>query len=1001
MSSDIAIRVQNLCKCYEIYDTPRDRLKQFVLPKVKRAFGQESNNYYREFWALKDVSFEVKRGETVGIIGRNGSGKSTLLQMICGTLTPTGGTVQTTGRVAALLELGAGFNPDFSGRDNVYMNASILGLSKEEIDARFDDIAAFAEIGDFIDQPVKVYSSGMYVRLAFAVAVHVNPEILIIDEALAVGDAMFQSKCMDRIKAMMSSGVTTLFVSHDANSINTLCGWALMLEDGRIFTKGKPQVVTLQYYQVMRETEHAKQVARGVISVDDDVNQKNKLKEAIEGIQAKTSEEDYRYGTGIARIIDYEICDSKQRNNTVIKCGEHFSVRVKVEFYGSVGNPCIGFGLSNVAGQMLLAFNSFHDGPYYFGEKNRGDILEVEFETVMLLNPGKYLFSVGVAEHRTHSDFTNYEARKNVCTVEVYGKEVGFGLIHHEAVVRVVTPEGLHDLGCTTSSKHKGLAELLSTIEGRQASSFGRCACGYELTIKDFLFKDICPICHIPFVKKIDIGAGSRISPEYVHIDTRDLDHIEIICTAHSLPIPDGILDEVYSRHTLEHFADREISKILSEWSRVLKPGGRLVLNYPDFDKYTRWFESKQNLPIEEKSRLIYGEQDYPENTHRCALNYVKVETMLAALDMTVIGSKDAPVFLSYETAMIGSETVAQKPARKLLVLLVSDHREWALGTVAKYFSQYNSETFNFEIIAAEDPDFNSNLESAARRCDLVHWLSPWIYIGYSHLVNVPQVVSINHIVDESQFVTQCRDADAIHTLAREWELKIRDLGFKDVFQIPIGVDETVFTPMSCGESTSSDVRQETKVLLPLIGKETSNQDDRKGTEFLLGIASELKKFIDVEFLVTGYGWEDFIQRLNEMNIRHQRITFEKSEDVKKVYSRFDFFVIPSRIEGGPFPLLESMASGVPVVSTPVGIAEEVIVDGVNGFIVPYGDVALAVDRIRKLMNDKEFRFAMGLKARESILNNWTWKKVSSDKLYPLYSKAMENYRTKSFLCGQ
>ena len=205
MSSEIAIRVTNLSKCYQIYENPRDRLKQFVVPRVKHAFGRQSCNYYREFWALRDVSFEVKRGETVGIIGRNGSGKSTLLQMICGTLTPTNGTVETSGRVAALLELGSGFNPEFTGRENVYMNGAVLGLSKEEIDARFNDIAEFADIGDFIEQPVKTYSSGMMVRLAFAVIAHVDADILVIDEALAVGDTFFTQKCMRFLRNFMKT----------------------------------------------------------------------------------------------------------------------------------------------------------------------------------------------------------------------------------------------------------------------------------------------------------------------------------------------------------------------------------------------------------------------------------------------------------------------------------------------------------------------------------------------------------------------------------------------------------------------------------------------------------------------------------------------------------------------------------------------------------------------------------------------------------------------------
>lgn len=247
-SNDIAIRVSNLSKCYQIYDTPRDRLKQFVMPRIRRMGGLISKSYFREFWALQDVSFEIKKGETVGIIGRNGAGKSTLLQILCGTLTPTAGSVAVNGRVAALLELGAGFNAEFTGRENIYMNASVLGLSQAEIDTRFEEIVSFADIGEFIDQPVKTYSSGMYVRLAFAVIIHVDADILIIDEALSVGDAFFTQKCMMQIKKLIDSGVTLLFVSHDSNSVKSLCNKAILLEHGAVTSAGETNHVVEAYY---------------------------------------------------------------------------------------------------------------------------------------------------------------------------------------------------------------------------------------------------------------------------------------------------------------------------------------------------------------------------------------------------------------------------------------------------------------------------------------------------------------------------------------------------------------------------------------------------------------------------------------------------------------------------------------------------------------------------------------------------------------------------------
>lgn len=266
MSSDnLAIQVLNLSKCYHIYDRPQDRLRQSILPKFRTLIGRKPGQYYREFWALNNVSFDVARGETIGIIGRNGSGKSTLLQMICGTLEPTIGTVETRGRVAALLELGAGFNPEFTGRENVYMNATVLGLTQEEIQARFDEIAAFADIGDFIEQPVKHYSSGMYARLAFAVAINVEPSILVVDEALAVGDEPFQRKCFARIEEIKRNGGTILFVSHSSSAIVELCDRAILLYGGELLFNGEPKTAIAWYQKLMNATHEQAMQIREVI----------------------------------------------------------------------------------------------------------------------------------------------------------------------------------------------------------------------------------------------------------------------------------------------------------------------------------------------------------------------------------------------------------------------------------------------------------------------------------------------------------------------------------------------------------------------------------------------------------------------------------------------------------------------------------------------------------------------------------------------------------------
>jgi len=233
-TGNIAICVQNLSKCYQIYDAPRDRLKQFVVPRLQRLAGQKPTQFFREFWALKDVSFEIKKGETVGIIGRNGAGKSTLLQLICNTLTPTSGDILVTGRVNAMLELGSGFNPDFTGRENVFMNARILGLTQREIEERYNEIADFADIGEFVGQPVKTYSSGMILRLAFATQTALEPDILVVDEALAVGDAEFQTRCFARMNKLKEGGTTILFVSHDIASIRSFCDRAIYISAGKL-----------------------------------------------------------------------------------------------------------------------------------------------------------------------------------------------------------------------------------------------------------------------------------------------------------------------------------------------------------------------------------------------------------------------------------------------------------------------------------------------------------------------------------------------------------------------------------------------------------------------------------------------------------------------------------------------------------------------------------------------------------------------------------------------
>ena len=408
MSSDeFAIRVTNISKCYEIYATPRDRLKQFVLPRVQRRLRLQARQYYRDFWAVKDVSFEIKRGETVGIIGRNGSGKSTLLQMICGTLSPSSGSIETNGRIAALLELGSGFNPDFTGRENVYMNASVLGLTKNEIDQRFDDIVAFADIGDFIEQPVKTYSSGMMVRLAFAVIAHVDADILVVDEALAVGDAFFTQKCMRFLRAFIKTG-TVLFVSHDTGSIKSLCNYAVWLEKGQVLQEGNPKEICELYLEAFYEAQQGKGSStrlKAYKKPDESLPIKDQRLEFINSSNLRNDLQVFKFdpeaasfGKGGARIDNVRLLDAAGNALAWIVGGEKVSLRISVSVFQDLDSPIIGFHVKDRRGQELFGDNTFlsySDKTVYCEE---GSELQAEFTFHMPLLPaGEYSISTAVA----------------------------------------------------------------------------------------------------------------------------------------------------------------------------------------------------------------------------------------------------------------------------------------------------------------------------------------------------------------------------------------------------------------------------------------------------------------------------------------------------------------------------------------------------------------------------------------------------------------------------
>jgi len=398
MSSEIVINVANLSKCYQIYAQPHDRLKQSIYPRLQRLVGKNSEQYFREFWALKDVSFEVKRGETVGIIGRNGSGKSTLLQMICGTVNPTSGTLQTRGRIAALLELGSGFNPEFTGRENVYLNAAVLGLSREETDARFNDIVRFADIGDFVEQPVKTYSSGMMVRLAFAVIAHVDSDILVVDEALAVGDAVFVQKCMRFLHRFMERG-TVLFVSHDIGSVHKLCDRAIWLDHGVSRMQGNVAEVAKAYAMFCAQEIYGDSVRLNPVG-----NERSTAQPATYPVEPETKITFYEniansegWKTGTAEIQNVSIMHADGTPIDMLAGGERLRLRIEVAVHEPLTSPIVGFFVKDRLGQSLFGENTYaYVQPSCFVA---GQIIVSEFVFATPLLPnGDYSMTVAIAE---------------------------------------------------------------------------------------------------------------------------------------------------------------------------------------------------------------------------------------------------------------------------------------------------------------------------------------------------------------------------------------------------------------------------------------------------------------------------------------------------------------------------------------------------------------------------------------------------------------------------
>lgn len=422
MSSDsIALKVDTVSKHYQVYGSPQDRLKEALFSRAARVVGRSGRTYGRQFSALKDVTFEVRKGETVGIIGRNGSGKSTLLQLLSGTLSPSSGQILVDGRVAPLLELGAGFNPEFTGRENVFFNGALLGLSEAQLVEKYDSIVEFADIGEFIDQPVKTYSSGMFVRLAFAVIAHVDADILVIDEALSVGDAFFVQKCMRFLRSFMQRG-TVIFVSHDTAAVINLCDRVIWLSHGQVVADGAPKEVTAKYLEDLYAAEVAEELlvpsAEGVDALASGKVSSMTIEDCATGMvprdfrqdlinaSSQRSEmrvfefnQDKAFGLGGAVIESAAFVDENGSVLSWVIGGEPVRLQIRCRVNQLLKSPIIGFEVYDRLGQILFADNTFigsSEAPPPVGE---GQVLTAAFDFRMpMLREGDYTMSAAIAD---------------------------------------------------------------------------------------------------------------------------------------------------------------------------------------------------------------------------------------------------------------------------------------------------------------------------------------------------------------------------------------------------------------------------------------------------------------------------------------------------------------------------------------------------------------------------------------------------------------------------
>ena len=432
MAEDIAISVNDVSKMYKLYDNPMDRLKE--------SLGLSRKKKYKEHYALNHVSFQVHKGETVGIIGTNGSGKSTILKIITGVLSPTGGEVSVNGRISALLELGAGFNGEYSGLENVYLNGSMIGFSREEIDAKLQSILEFADIGEFIHQPVKTYSSGMFVRLAFAVAINIDPEILIVDEALSVGDVFFQAKCYRKFEEFKEMGKTILFVSHDLSSIGKYCDRVVLLNKGEKLAEGGAKEMVNLYRRVLVNQYDDADLEEGAENAE--AGQDGQLTDGTAGENVSKKEHAgggramkdslnlnpkvLEYGSKLGEIVDFAIRDDTGMITNVIEKGKEFSVQMKVRFQADVNDPIFAFTLKDLKGTEITGTNTMYEHTPVKPQK-AGDVREITFKQIMPLEAGEYMLCLGCTGYKD-GDFTVFHRLYDVCNLTVITdkKAVGY-----------------------------------------------------------------------------------------------------------------------------------------------------------------------------------------------------------------------------------------------------------------------------------------------------------------------------------------------------------------------------------------------------------------------------------------------------------------------------------------------------------------------------------------------------------------------------------------------